>query len=180
MRIATLILGLVLSVGLFMQSLLIFGLSGAIEDEASGAAGALGLFAAFLWLVAAALVISVPRVSLALYIVAALACFGGASNFPDLTFWGIVSLVLAAFAFLGWRGKRKADAEKRLLLDAAKSQRVMAEVVIGKAVPVTPMNVSQPRPLGSNSCPSCGRSNESDSRFCRECGVSLLSGASVS
>ena len=48
MRIATLILGLVLGAFLFLQSLLVAGLSGAADDEESAAAGALGLFAALL------------------------------------------------------------------------------------------------------------------------------------
>jgi hypothetical protein len=167
-----------LCVGLFIQSLVIFGLSGAVDDDASAASGALGLFAAFLWLIAAALVIPVPRVSLALYVIAALACFGGASNFPDLSIWGGISLGLAAFAFFGGRGKRKADAEKRLLLEAAQSQRVMAEVVMGTAMPVGRLAAAAPMAVAPKTCQSCGTANTPDARFCPECGTPLMTSVS--
>jgi hypothetical protein len=180
MRIATLILGLVLCVGLFIQSLLIFGLSGAIDDEASAAAGALGLLAAFLWLIAAVLVIPAPRGSLALFLLAAVACFAGANNFPDLSFWGAISLGLAVFAFFGWRGKRKADSERRLLLAAAQSQRALAGMVTGAEAPVARLSTPRPLALAPKTCLSCGSPNAPDARFCPECGAVLTSLASVS
>lgn len=159
MRIATLVLGLVLSFGLFMQSLLVNGLSDAVNDEASEVAGALGLLAAFLWLVAAAVVIPAPRAAMALYLVAAVTCFAGASDFPDLAVWGVLSLGLAVFALFGWRGKRKADAEKRQLLMALQA-------------PTAAPPVATERP-----CPTCATMNPTSARFCATCGAVLAAGA---
>lgn len=43
MRIAVLVIGLVLTFGLFIQAFVIFGLSDIADDEDTGAAGAIGI-----------------------------------------------------------------------------------------------------------------------------------------
>lgn len=112
-RLATLIISLVLSFGLFLQSLAVsvggsvseeFAQNSAQRQEAeqlSGAAG-LGIVAALLWLVGAGFVISRPRVAVWLYGIAAPLLLGaGAAGFTDGFIWAFVS---AGFALMSWRG----------------------------------------------------------------------------
>ncbi len=114
MRIAVMIIGLLLGALMFVQTFLVTALSNAANDEASSQAGAVGLLMALLWLVACAVVIPLPRVAMGIFVVAGLLGFAASGGFPDLAFWGGVSLFLAVLSFFGWRGKRRADLKERL------------------------------------------------------------------
>jgi hypothetical protein len=126
MRLATLIIALVLMLVLGVQSCAV-AVGGSIAEELSTAAsekeeasdlagaGALGVLAALLWLVAAALVIAKPKASMWIFIAAALLCLlGGASGFSDLFVWAAASGV---FALMSWRGtlekRREVDEKQR-------------------------------------------------------------------
>jgi hypothetical protein len=94
----------------------------------------------------------------------------------------VASFVLAGMALLGWRGKRRQDAEKRLLLQAAESQRVMAGMMVGSFPPVPARNLGGPAPAAAPppvpartgaACPSGGETNRPGSRFCAGCGTAL-------
>lgn len=61
------------------------------------------------WLVACAVVIPAPKVSLVIFILSAAWAGAFSADFPDLAVWAGVSLFLAFLSFLGWRGKRKAE-----------------------------------------------------------------------
>jgi len=113
MRIAVLILGLILGAFMLVQTTLVAGLSGMAEDSASQTAGGGGIIMAVLWLIACALVIPIPLVSTIIFALAGLIGFAFAGDFSDLAVWAVVSLVLAAFSFFGWIGKRKADRRER-------------------------------------------------------------------
>jgi hypothetical protein len=187
MRIATLILGLILGAMFAMQAVLVTGLSGMAEDDATGAAGAIGLLAVLLWLVASALVIPAPVVAAITFGFAGLLCVAGSGEYGDLSMWGVASLVLSGMALLGWRGKRKQDAEKRLLLQAAESQKVMAGMMVGNYAPMPTHGVRAaaapaaatalaPTPSGVR-CPACGEANGASARFCADCGAALVAGA---
>lgn len=130
MRIAVLIVGLILNLGLFFQALLITGLSDAANQDKTQEAGALGLLGSFCWLIAVALVIPFPRVATGLFLIAAAFCFGGAAEYPDLWFWGSVAVVLAVGSVVGYYGKKKAKAKEverdRLLAQATAAQQYMA------------------------------------------------------
>lgn len=120
MRIATLILGLVLSFGLFIQSvLLVFG-SSLTTDKNLQDAAAWGVLASLIMLIAAALAMAKPRFSMWAFGFVALIGFiaGGASEFKDMFFWAVVGCVLA---FMSWRGsleKRSKDTTDRARDDA--------------------------------------------------------------
>lgn len=120
MRIATLILGLVLSFGLFIQSmLLVFGSSLTTDKNLQGAA-AWGVIASLVMLIAAALAMVKPRFSMWAFGFVAFIGFvaGAASEFRDMIFWGGVGCVLG---FMSWRGsleKRGKDATDRARDDA--------------------------------------------------------------
>lgn len=128
MRIAVLVLGLILGAIMFVQTFLVYVLSGVANDAASGSASAIGLFMALLWLIAVALVLPLPLVSTIVFVLAGLLGFGMSAQFPDLSVWGGASLVLAVLSFGGWLGKRRDDARKRA---DRENQRLMAERLAG-------------------------------------------------
>jgi len=114
MRIAVLILGLLLGAVMFLQTFLANVLGSATDDEGVTTAASVGLFMALLWLVACALVIPAPLVAVGIFVLAGILGFAASGEFPDLAVWGGVSIVLAFFSFLGWRGKRRGDIKERL------------------------------------------------------------------
>jgi hypothetical protein len=136
-RLATLIIALILMLVLGVQSCAVAAggsiagsLSTASDDKAKAdelsSGGAVGVLVALLWLIAAALVIGKPRVSMWLFgIAGVIALLGGTTGFSDLYVWGIVSFV---FALMSWRGtKEKAR-------DAAKvTQQYEADVAAAAA-----------------------------------------------
>ncbi len=119
MRIAVLIIGIVLSVVMAVQTFAVYVLGNAGNNADASGGGAVGLLVAFLMLVAAAFAMGVPLVSVILFLIGGLLALliAASSNFPDLAIWGIVSLVLAVMAFIGWRGKRRADIRARVERD---------------------------------------------------------------
>ena len=121
MRLATLIISLVLSCGIVLQSCALsvggsvgeeFAQSSAERAEAeqlSGAAG-LGFVSALLWLVGAGFVMSRPKVAVWLYGIASPLLLGaGSAGYGDAFIWAFVS---AGFAVMSWYGiKERAKKE---------------------------------------------------------------------
>lgn len=121
MRLATLIISLVLSLGLFVQSCAV-AVGGSIAEDLSTAAqdkqeaedlaggGAMGVLAALLWLIAAAFVMRKPKVAMWLFGVAGFFCLiGGSTGFSDLFFWAVASFV---FALMSWRGTKEKERDE--------------------------------------------------------------------
>ncbi|MER3437116.1 MAG: hypothetical protein C4346_05690 [Chloroflexota bacterium] len=162
MRIAVLIIGIVLTIGLFFQAVLVEGLSSAVNDEATGESAAVGVFMALLWLVGCGFVLPMPRVSMVLFALAGLLGFAASGNAPDLAIWGGASLVLSVLSYFGYRGKRKAD-RKEAERDAMMRQVLAAQQPhLGFAAPA---GVRPP-----SACATCGSILESGARFCPNCG----------
>jgi len=86
MRVATLVIGLILVIGLFIQSLLISGLSDMANNEDTGAAAAVGILMALVWIFGCALVIPFPRVAMVLFSLAGVLGFAASGDFPDLAY----------------------------------------------------------------------------------------------
>jgi hypothetical protein len=110
MRIATLIIGLMVGALLFFQSMTLgmFSSEGSVNSDAASA----GFLMALLWLLASALVIAFPRISMVLYGISALiGLLTPTGAFADLRFHGGVAVVLTVMAFFGYRGKRRHDQE---------------------------------------------------------------------
>ena len=109
MRVAVLILGLVFSFVVGIQSLIVAALEGAghTPDEQRG--GAVGIVVALCMLVGAAFALGLPRVAMAAFLVAAgLAALGaGTSAFSDLWAWAGLCALFALMSYGGYRGKRK-------------------------------------------------------------------------
>jgi hypothetical protein len=174
MRVATLIVGLVLVLGLFFQSLLVGGLSDVAGDEGSSSAAAVGVLMALIWIFGCALVIPLPRVAMALFILAGVLGFAASSEFPDLGAWGGISLMLALFSFFGWRGKRKADRRERerdeLIRQAAGAQLVTAQSTAYLAQGIK--HVASKAVNGpTRMCAACGEDIPATARFCASCGI---------
>ncbi len=130
MRLATLIVSVVLMLIAGIQSCAV-ALGGSAAESLSTAAhdkqqakdiagaGSAGVFAVLLWLVAAAFVMSKPRVSMWLFGGAALILLGaGAGGFTDAFIWAVAS---AIFAVMSWRGvteKEKDESQKQMRYQA--------------------------------------------------------------
>lgn len=161
MRIATGIIGLVFSVGMFLQTMAVYGLSNLGDDDATTQAGAVGLLAAFLMFVGGALVFGLPRLALVVFVLSALSAFAGSGDFPDLAYWGGLALVLAAMSFLGWRGKRRAEVKERLDREAVIQGAVAAGLAVAVSVPMARSAI----------CPKCLTPLSPAARFCDSCGL---------
>jgi hypothetical protein len=165
-RIAVLIIGLVLSFGLFLQAFVIFGLSDAVNRTDTQQAGAVGVVMALLWLVSCGLVIPLPRVSMVLFALAGLLGFLAAGAYPDLAFWGGASEILAVFCYFGYRGKRS---DQRI---EAERDALLRQAVATQAVPRPPAN--EVAPLAAEPtvrCPSCLGDVPALGRYCPNCGL---------
>ncbi len=163
MRIAVLIIGLVLTVGMFFQAVIVGGLSSAVNDEATGESAAVGVLMALLWLISCGFVIPMPRVSMALFAIAGLLGFAASGNFPDLAYWGGASLVLAVLSYFGYRGKRKADRKE------AEREALMRQVLVAQQAQA---GFAAPAPARMpTACTQCGTIIEAGTRFCPNCGL---------
>lgn len=129
MRIAVLILTLVVGILLFVQTFVVATLGGAVGDEATAGAGAVGLLVAFLWLIAAAFVIGLPLISMIAFVIAGILALAMAasSDFSDLSIWGIASLVLAALSLIGFLTKRR-GARVEARRQAERDERLAASI----------------------------------------------------
>lgn len=116
MRIAALILGIVLTLGVFVQSLLAAAGGTLTADKKLQDAAAWGIIVAACYLIGSAFVIAKPRFAMWTFAVAAATgiAAGATTPFKDLLVWGGVAVALALIA---WRG----SVEKRTL--AAQAQR---------------------------------------------------------
>ncbi len=110
-----------------------------------------------------------------LFGVGAVCCFAVAAEYPDLGIWGVVSLVLAVFSFLGWRGKRKDNLKQAILLDAARAQIAMTGA--GPTIEARRVVQLSGQTLGVAGgdviCPNCSTANSANARFCSSCGGTL-------
>lgn len=161
-RIAVLIIGLILMVALFFQSLTINVLSDATNTENTETAGAVGLLMAVIWLVALGFVLPKPRISAVLFVVAAVIGAAGWSDFPDLQLWSGVSIVLAVLSYVGYRGKSKQEA-KETARDAT-----MQTLLANQAALAAPAGT-----VAAVQCPACGSMERPGARFCGSCGKAL-------
>src|SRR5690242_12484535 len=122
MRITVLILGLLLGLVMFLQTVVVYALGSAAHDTNHAQAAAIGIVMALLWLVACAFVLPLPLVSVVAFALAAVFGFAASKNFPDLAIWGGASLVLMALSFFGWRGKVK-NRRRARAKEAAEAER---------------------------------------------------------
>lgn len=125
MRLATLIISLFLMLIAGVQSCAVAVGGGIAEDLSTAAedkqeaqdiagAGGLGVLAALMWLVGAALVMSKPRAAMWIFGVASLFWLGaGAAGFSDAFIWVVASIVFAVMSWRGTKEKARKDEEDR-------------------------------------------------------------------
>jgi phosphate/sulfate permease len=166
MRIAVLIIGLLLGLLVFLQSMVVNVGSGIAKNDNLENAAAAGVFLAFFWLIASALVIPFPLASAILFVLGGIMGMiaAGNSEFDDLWIWGCVSFVLAIMSFFGWRGKRKDAREKLAALTRQQDHERRIEALLARD------RVVQPVPERYIVCTSCGHHNAPGTRYCAECG----------
>jgi hypothetical protein len=162
---------------MFLQTVLVTGLSSAADDEDTAGAGSVGVLMSFMWLVACALVLAFPMASMIIFGLAGLLgiAVGASSEFADLVVWGIISLVLALMSFFGWRGKKRdkaaAEAERHYQRDR---DAKMESLLRGQQTQAASATSTPPTaPWDMQTCSSCGASNGKGVKFCGECGASL-------
>ncbi len=174
MRIAILVVGILLWFVAFLQVTIVGNLSDFANDDSTRNSAALGWFGLMLWLFAVIVVIPWPRVAMIAFFLAAALMFGGASNFPDLGFWGTVAVVLGILSYVGLRQKRKKDQKEAerdaMMAQMLKAQQTMAGVM---TAPLSFAAAPQPMPLATSShlCPACQERVLASQRFCPGCGT---------
>ena len=109
------ILALILMVVVGAQSCIVYVGGSAMGEQGTAEGGAVGILMALLFLVGGAFAMPFPLVSLLAFLASGLLglAIGATTPFTDLTYWGIVSLVLAVLSFFGVREKRRQRAESR-------------------------------------------------------------------
>ena len=157
MRVATLIISVVLMLVAGVQACAV-AVGGSVAEDLSTAAkdkqeaedlagaGAAGVLGALLWLVAAAFVLSKPRVSMWIFSGASILwLIAGAAGFTDGFVWMVASIV---FALMSWRGIREKKAK-----DEGARARYDADVAVAAAarqpVPQVPPAGWYPNPAGA-------------------------------
>lgn len=176
MRITVLILGLLLGAIMFIQTVLVAGLSSAGGDKATSDAGSIGGVVALLWLIACAFVIPFPLVSVVSFALSALFAFGAAatSDYRDMYIWGSVAVVLMILSFFGWLGKRKERRAKRAELATQTARDARYETLLTAHQQVSAGAASASNVLAPGTpCHACGALNPVGTRFCGSCGANL-------
>ncbi len=113
MKIACGILSLVFFLIILLQSCAV-GIGGSIFGEESATqGGSVGIFVALLFLIGGAFSFGLPKVSMVIMAIAGILgiAAGQTTTYSDMTFWGVVALILAVLNFFGSRKKKtKKDA----------------------------------------------------------------------
>lgn len=113
MRIAAMVVGILLSIWMFLESLIVYNVADALEEDQFANAASLGFYAAILAGIAAMLVLSVPLISMVIFLLASALSFGaGAMGYGNHYVFGGVLVGLALFAFFGRRGQLRDRREK--------------------------------------------------------------------
>lgn len=165
MRVATLIIGLLVGLLLFLQLMTIgiFQDTGAVDDTTS-TAGAVGLMMALMWLLASAIVIPIPLISCLIFLLTVpMGLFVPTGEFGDLRFHGGIAIVLTIMSYFGWRGKKKDASEKRAERKRQEEHEVRLEKLLTQRADRD----------GQVQCPSCGQYSATASKFCGSCGAAL-------
>lgn len=162
MRIASMILGLMLSAWVFFEAFLLSMVSG--NDDQRGAMAGGGLIAALVGGLGAALVVAFPLASVFLFGIASMVGYiSAAGGYDNHYVYATIYLILCVMAFFGWRGKKKETAEKSSEALRQRERDDRMEQLL----------VQAQRSSGSQ-CPSCGQINPTGTRFCGSCGTQMV------
>lgn len=114
MRITVMIISLCLVMLVGLQSCTVMLGGGLGEDEGMAGSGAIGLLVSLLFLLGGAFALGAPKVSMVIFVVAALLGIMAAAvgPFSDMQIWAYVSLALAALSYFGIGEKKKLEAKR--------------------------------------------------------------------
>lgn len=130
MRIATLIISLIVSFAMGLQSCAVYAAGGIGAELSEGAekanmestsgAGSIGMLSALLWIIAAGFVLSKPKVSMWIFSIAGIFCVlgGAAGDFTDLFIYAGASVLFAAASWRGIAEKANKDEQERVRYQA--------------------------------------------------------------
>lgn len=143
MRLVVLIIGLLLGLLMFLQTFLVNVLGQAARDKATEQAGAVGVAAALLWLLACAFVMPWPLVSVGSFLLAASLSFSVSGDFPDQLYWGHrgAHLGCVLVPWLAWEGPGPANQSGRTSA-ASRARCSLRGVAHGTGVPAPGRAVS--------------------------------------
>jgi uncharacterized membrane protein YhaH (DUF805 family) len=105
MRIAVLIIGLALTLFLFLQSCAMTVGGDIAGNQSASEGGAVGILIAIMFVVGSAFVLSLPKVSMVIFGLAALLglAVGATTIFSDMIGWGVIAAALAVMSYFGAR-----------------------------------------------------------------------------
>jgi len=154
MRLAVIIIGIALACLIFFQGCT-YSIGADAGSDESSAAGVL-ILVAFTYIVGAGLVTAWPLAAAIVFALSGLLAIGGATSTTasDQWIWMVIAFALSAMSFIGWRGKKRQDAQTSM--ERATTQRAMA-VLAAQGQGVT--------------CPRCGAVAPVNVRFCPNCGL---------
>ena len=117
MRVAVMIIALCLTAIVGLQSCTVMLGGGLTHDKELSGGGAAGILVALLFVVGAAFALGVPKVSRAVFGVAAAIGFlaGAGGSYSDMTIWGVVALALAVMSHFGIRELAKKNGDVRVV-----------------------------------------------------------------
>lgn len=179
MRIAVLIIGLIFSLWMTIEGWtvgMLFDVGGAEEQSA---AAALGFVAGFVGIIASALVIAFPMISMVLFVLAGLFSIGAASSgYGNHEVFAAVIFALAIMSFFGWRGKKKDTREKAAEVQRQRERDDRLEALLRQqqlqSAAHKPAPAQPEMAQGTLAyCTSCGTRNVPGSNFCAECGAPM-------
>lgn len=162
MRIAAMVVGILFAIWFFFEAVLITGLSNAGGDDQQATAAAGGVVVAILIGLGAVLALSVPHISMVLFVLGGLvSLLAGAGGYTNHYVYAFFGFMLAAFAFFGRRGQLNERREKAAERQRQEDRDNRLETMVYQQ--------------GLVSCPSCGHRNEPRSAFCGSCGKAMRS-----
>lgn len=163
MRIASMVLGLMLSAWVFFEAFIINALSSLAADSSRDALIGGALIVAIFGVLGGALALALPLVSTILFGFAAIVGYStAAGGYGNHWVYASGYVLLAALACFGWRGKRKERREKVAEVQRQRDRDDRMEQLLRQ---------SQQPP--TTQCLSCGRVNLFGTRFCGSCGAAM-------
>lgn len=113
MRISVMVLGILFAIWIFFEAMIVTAIFSAGDSEEAAGAGGIAILVAIIIGVGASLALSVPHISMVLFLLGSVLSFIAASSgYATHWFYAVVILMLALFSFFGRRGQLRDRREK--------------------------------------------------------------------
>jgi hypothetical protein len=165
MRVGAMVVGILLAIWMFFEGIVVTGFEAAGDSETP--IGGAGVLVSLLCGVGAILVLTVPLFSAILFGLGSLLSFSAAAQgYVTHYLYGSIMVLLTAMSVFGWIGKRRDRREANIERMRQLERDNRMETLMRQQVRYTEAQAERP-------CPSCGRMNPPDTRFCGACGYAL-------